>query len=234
MMKMKNKLVILSVAILCLGTGSAHADMWMSLDDGTTTVSIQDDGAGDAYPGIGVIAYGGPIGAFIANVTTGFSKPIIGTANEAKLHLNSVNVSGGAGTLTITLSDTGFDLTHLTTPTASMLSEFGGIAGGTVSFNQILDPDNTNLVAAAMDPDPTPGNNVELPSGPFGTGPFMGSQRATVPIDSVFSLTEIAVITHSVGQVTSFDLQSTVPVPGAILLGILGLGVAGIKLRKYA
>jgi hypothetical protein len=27
---------------------------------------------------------------------------------------------------------------------------------------------------------------------------------------------------------------SVVPVPGAVLLGILGLGVAGIKLRKYA
>lgn len=31
----------------------------------------------------------------------------------------------------------------------------------------------------------------------------------------------------------SHDLQHT-PVPGAVLLGILGLGVAGIKLRKYA
>ena len=29
------------------------------------------------------------------------------------------------------------------------------------------------------------------------------------------------------------DLLVRVPVPGAILLGILGLGVAGVKLRKF-
>ena len=48
--------------------------------------------------------------------------------------------------------------------------------------------------------------------------------------------------THSATSVyTTFDLDGTVtfdgtvvPVPGAVLLGILGLGVAGIKLRKYA
>jgi len=31
-----------------------------------------------------------------------------------------------------------------------------------------------------------------------------------------------------------FDPQAVVPLPGAVLLGMLGLGVAGIKLRKYA
>jgi len=234
MMKMKNKLVILSVAILCLGAGSVKADMWLSLDDGTTSVSIQDEGTDDALDGlVGGIQYKEPIGAFIVNVTTGLSKPIIGTANVANLDLCSVNVSGGAGELTIMLSDTGFDLTHKTLPTTSMLSEFGGSTDGTVSFTQIFDPDNTNLVAAV---DPDWDNNVVLStSSPLGPGAFSGSQRATVPIGSVFSLTEIAVITHaSAGQLTSFDLESTVPVPGAVLLGLLGLGAAGIKLRKYA
>jgi hypothetical protein len=31
-----------------------------------------------------------------------------------------------------------------------------------------------------------------------------------------------------------FDNISFVPVPGAVLLGMLGLGVAGVKLRKFA
>lgn len=41
--------------------------------------------------------------------------------------------------------------------------------------------------------------------------------------------------TFSPGGSTSDDFHaSLVPVPGAVILGILGLGVVGIKLRKYA
>jgi len=36
------------------------------------------------------------------------------------------------------------------------------------------------------------------------------------------------------GRRGDFFSTSVVPVPGAVLLGLLGLGVAGIKLRKYA
>jgi len=78
-------------------------------------------------------------------------------------------------------------------------------------------------------------------NGPFTPAPLLSfgstaSVGAPVTDGSLFSLTEIVTITHTAAyDSTSFDAVSTVvPVPGAVLLGMLGLSVAGIKLRKFA
>ena len=64
----------------------------------------------------------------------------------------------------------------------------------------------------------TPWDAVHAPTGPGGLS----------PINSWDGLSSIG--TYSI------DLTGAqhVPAPGAILLGILGLGVAGVKLRKFA
>ncbi|MDT8302815.1 MAG: hypothetical protein RQ760_15135 [Sedimentisphaerales bacterium] len=218
------KRFLLFTLVLCLFAMQANAAMYLTLDGGLgNTVSLAD-GDGD-----GIIAYNGSLGGstvWTVNVTTGISKPMLGGANEAKIDLNSVNVtSGGAGSLTIMLTDTDFDLTSL--PGGQMTSSFGGTTNGTISFNQILDPDNNEFGTGA--------SVVSLPSGPYGPGAFSGTEVAAVPVNKLFSLTEIAMITHTGdGQITSFDIESSVvPVPAAVILGMLGLGVAGIKLRKH-
>jgi hypothetical protein len=239
--RMMKRLFLLMTVALAVGvlTPTANAAMKLMLDDGLgNTVTLQD---GDMVTDMvldGVISFNGSLGGttvWTVNVTTGISKPVLRGPSEAKIDLNSVNVSStGGGTLTIKLTDTDFDLSQLG-GSGYLLSGIGGTTDGTVQLIQTYDPDNSEW--GAVDPL----DNVELDSGPLvGTGPvgiFSWSQGTTVvPLVSPFSITEVAVITHTVaGQITSFDAESSlVPVPGAVLLGVIGLSVTGWKLRKFA
>src|SRR5262245_33320809 len=89
---------------------SAFAQFRLRIEDVTNSVGvvITDNGANDSAPAIGQITFNGSIGTnFTVNVTTGLSKPIIGTGTAGQIDLNSVNVaSTGPGVLRITLEDT--------------------------------------------------------------------------------------------------------------------------------
>ena len=85
----------------------------------------------------------------------------------------------------------------------------------------------------------TPGTDTVLNSPPQSGGSFSDAQMAWAALVNPFSLSEKVVVTHGAsgdqGLITTFDAESTVvPVPGAVLLGILGLSAAGIRLRKFA
>jgi hypothetical protein len=232
-MKRTLLLMIVALAVGALAP-TAHAGMILTLSDGSTTVTVTDGGGDDSNPVGGAITYIGAVGTnWTINVTSGLSKPNIGDSASAVLDLHSLNVTSlGAGTMTIKLTDTDFDLTPWQSGEQYLLtSGIGGTTVGTVTLTQILDRDNN--------PFGTGCDIISLSSGPLvGSGPtgvFSDIQVSSAfSLDDLFSLTEIAVITHTAAGDTTFDAKSVVPVPGAVLLGVLGLGVAGIKLRKYA
>jgi hypothetical protein len=71
--------------------------------------------------------------------------------------------------------------------------------------------------------------------GPDPANPIGGAQAA---MDDFFawvnSESSILVdMTYTIGNYTGSDSVTVVPVPAAVILGVLGMGVAGIKLRKY-
>lgn len=118
-------------------TPDAHAVLMLSLDDGNgNAVTVTDDGVGDIYPNAGTVTYLGPVGSWFINATTGISKPIIGSADNPEMDLNSVNVSGGSGTLTIKLTDTDFISTD---GVESFFSVIGGATNGTVTYESYID-----------------------------------------------------------------------------------------------
>ncbi len=217
---MKERFAILMMVALAVGVlvPTAHAAFVLELFDGSTTVSVTDGGFGDGNPLQGVIVFDGAINAWIVNVTTGLSKPTFGSATDPQMDLNTVDVTSNAGgTLRITLTDDGFSLPGVSSPT--LISEIGGTTAGTVNLAQALLPDQ--------------GAPLTVILGPFGPGAFSGSGSTSGLVLGSFSLQEVAVIHHEGAGATSFDASSVVvPVPGAILLGFLGLGVAGLKLRK--
>jgi hypothetical protein len=210
--EMKGRLAVLMIVALAVGVlvPTAHAGLTLTLTSGADTVTVNGVG--------GIANYIGPVGQWTANVTTGMVEPA--WPFSLSMDLNTVSTAGG-GTeqLVITLEGTDFSGWDGPGTLESVLD--GNMQGvGTIELDQILESSEGIL-------------DVHL--GPFAGAQFTGIGTADGNISSPFTLTEIVTITHVGPLGISFDATSTVvPVPGAVLLGFLGLSAAGLKLRRFA
>ncbi len=229
---MKERFAVLMIVALVVGISvpTTHAGMVLELSAGATTLTIPDSAPLDSNPAVGAITYIGAVGpVWWLNVTTGLSKPAIGTPTQPEIDVGSENASNAAGTLTIKLTDTDFLPVGAGT---ALVSGIGGTTDGTVTVTQILDRTNTEFAAGSTDFSAV---TVGPLVGVGAAGEFSGNGSVAAPASVPFSLTEVITIVHTAAGDTSFDSESVVvPVPGAILLGFLGLGAAGLKLRRFA
>ena len=99
--------------VVALGTAAtAEAGVALRLTQGMTVVTVNDDGAGDLAGGDpDTIIFSGAVGVFNLNVTTGLVLP--DTILPEIMHLNSIDQSQGAGTLTIEFTATDLDIETL-------------------------------------------------------------------------------------------------------------------------
>ena len=229
------------VAAMGFVAQTASADMVLYIDDlataGLDVLIVDGDAAGTAVDwtattstiadpdGLdnGVISFNGALAGsvFTLNVTTGVSKPVIG---PTRIDLNSVNVSGtGAGTLYIGLTDTDFLLGGA--GPFSVANHIGGTTDGDVWSTFSADEDNLEMGTG----------NIGWPLiGPLGPGAFAASLSVSGLGAGDFSLSNTVTVHHyAAGDITSFNSTVVaIPAPGAMLLGLIGLGcVARIRRR---
>lgn len=216
----RRRIALLAAGLLVLAVPLVAAAVSVRLTPGGGPSVVCNDGDPcDLNPLPGVVTFSGPLGAFTVNVTTAITEPALGSASFAILDLNSVNVSGGPGTLTIEASHRGY-----TGPLPGGIYpaslNVGGTAppGGTVSFAGFLDSTNTLF-----------GTAVPLGAlGPFGPGAFSGSVAGAASATAPFSLTLIATITHTSAGNTSFDFEVRPRVVEPGMLSLFGIGLGSV------
>ena len=244
-------MVALLVAAFLWAAAPAEAIMQIILDDPAVVgeITVTDQSALDANPVIGVITYIGAAetgSVWTINVTTFISDPVFGGPSSVHIDLNSVNVNSlGAGTLNIQATDQNF--VHPTTATTpSFVTQIGGTTAGTFNYDVFID--DLNFPHLLFDD----GNSTQIANlGPFGPGAFSATTSGSALLDSnddlfdyptgpgtgpFYSISTIAVITHTGVGATSFDAETTqVPAPATLLLlgsGLLGGALYARRQRK--
>jgi len=195
---------ILAVAAM-ISAGSAYAVPTLTLFDGTTTVTILDNGSGDSNPLPGVVTFIGAIGVWDINIDSGFTKPAIGGVTSPHMDLSFSAHSTGAGTLTLGFSDSGF-----------MASGVGrDTIGGTQDNGSVIDYIRVN------------GSNV-ITLGPFVGSPFSGTATGGITLTSSDILSLIVGIDHTAAGLTTGDKDLTVP-DGGSAVALLGIALVGVE-----
>lgn len=199
---------LLATAFLFTGF-AAHADLILTLDDGEGNVETVSDDDGDGF-----VNFLGAVGTWSINTTSGFTNPLIGSEYVDEMDLVSANVSGGAGSITLTLTRTGLDGSP-----ANWIANLGGTTSGTVDFSVLL-------------------NGIVISQYLASTAAYSYSDSGQINELEPYSLSLVATITHSgSSQVSSFDYHVKVPEPSTLALlgsGLLLTGWVGARRRRQS
>jgi hypothetical protein len=213
-MKMKSLACAALVSgAFALCAAPAQAGLLLSLTDGTNSISVADGIAGDANAVPNVVTWIGTLGSWSVNVSTAISHAPNG---QLGIDLNSIDVSSGAGTLTVTMSTVG-DMFTSPIGAHDFVVAMGGTTAGSVKGDGYLD----GAWVGGL--------------GPLGGPAFSGTVVTPVTTAGPFDLSQTVTITHTKAGISSFDSWVSVSEPAT--LGLLGLVLLSLGLglgRKAA
>jgi PEP-CTERM motif-containing protein len=221
---MKQTIIQAATAALLLGLlPAAHAVPTLSFSvDGGATITCDDGAACDTNAAAGVVTFSQSLGDFAVDVTTGLSKPIL-SGGSPLLDLNTVNVQvlGGAHTLQIGFSDTGFDI-YGGRITASYGGTLNGI-GASLEYAAYYDAGNALF-----------GQGTLIGTAGSASGAYSGVADGGWSPNAPYSVAEILTLKTGGGMtVFSGDFSVNVPEPGTLaLIGLALLGFAAAYRRR--
>jgi hypothetical protein len=225
---MKSVLLLSAAAILFLAP-LAKAIPTIRITDGITTVTIQDNLAGDASPTAGFVQYTAPAGTFAGwsiVLSAGTTKPLVGSATSPQVDLNwaIVRSGPGSGSISVFFSEDNFNLASATPMMASSGGTLGTSAANTALVRTYYDNANTVLATSTL-------MTSHLYSGP---GAFAGNDPTVAPADPTIAFTVRVDLTQGPGDITSGEIHlfgASVPEGGSM---VTMLGTALLALGFFA
>jgi hypothetical protein len=213
---MTTNIKTLAVALSAVAAaGTTLATPTLKITDLSTlaSVTITDQLPGDANGAVGAVTWVGSLGTWTINVDTGTTKPALGSAVNPRMDLAFLGVSGGAGSLRIQFSETGFGPAM-----GGGLSQIGGTTEGTVSFANYYDGANTLLAETTL----------INGGGPLGPGAFSDNiGHGPISPPTPYSLTLDLSIVHTAAGATSGDDFLCVP-DGGLTVSLLGFAMVSV------
>lgn len=188
-------------AALAMAAAPAFAALKLKVSDGTPggTITVTDQAPGDANATPGIVGYTGPIGSqWIVTVSSGASKPELGSAAQPRMDLNSFNFSSDSGgTIYVELTDTDF------TGTGPATVALGGVTAGTLHLKTFMDPANAEFAQTTLIAD----------QGPLFGGAFADNAVSSVTASGPYSITFALTVTHNGAGSTGMDGDLSVRPP---------------------
>lgn len=226
---MKRLMNAVWLGVLLGGTLAVYATPTLKIYDGSGSMTIADGDANDTDSTAGIVSWSGTVGNWYVQVTTGITKPALGSAISPRfdlLTLDTFKTGPGPSTLVVEFSENDF-----TVPLpAGAKAEVGGTLESTTSllYKTYVGHDNVEFTKSAL----------ITTMGPYGPGgSFSGTTYGSVPAPPSpgnVSFTLVLELTDtSVGGFSSVDATLAVPDTGSSLL-LLGsaLGCLGLLARS--
>jgi VPDSG-CTERM motif len=225
--KYSKLLQVAAAGVLALAAApSAQAVATIKVFDGTSTVTITDGSLIplDANGATGGVSWSGALGVWSFIVTSGTTKPVVGSTTLPEMHFSIQATSGllaAPSSLTLSFSDDSFGPTN-----GSFHAAIGGAltsgAGNGVTYETLVSTTNTEFAGSTL-------NAVQS----FTPISFSGSNNSSPQtLGANYALTQKIVLTHAAGiagRTSSADAVLLVNVPdGGLTVALLGGAMVGL------
>jgi len=216
--------VVCAVLLLASAGAASASSIALRVTDGTTTVTIFDNGAGDANTILpGTISWSGSVGGWIITVAAGTGEFAIGMSPGSMDLTYNVASLGTPSTLSLLLTQ--YDMSP-DYPAWSL--QIGGTNFGTSTTYDAFADDANGQFAMTSPLGPA--------LGPFTSTPFSALGGGTAPVTPLYSLTQrLRFTSPGLGQATGDAALIALPEPASLIFvgsGLLALAKAARRARK--